>query len=368
MALGIRELAERAKAVGAIDLAQGIVQIDPPSALVAELHQLAAGVGTTYDNKRGVGGYREAVVDWLGGRGWDVDVANVQGTAGVTCAITSALLAKLSPGDQVLLPEPFFIGHKLLLEALGFVPVYYSVPLETEPDWKEIGSQFASVQACIITSPANPTGQCASAETVRELSQAATSSGCLLLIDEIYREFHWDEIDIDDTHYRDIDLTATCIARSFSKTLSIPGWRVGYSISSPENVEHFSSLHDPVYLGGVGSSQQALAEALMNQRGALEVHIQAVREQLQESRRLLVEAAEARGWKPLATPGAYYLVVHTPGEDDMAVCEALLESGVAATPLRVLYADTSVPREYIRLHFAVSPEIAAAAAAKITDR
>jgi len=189
MSIGIRELVERAKKEGAYDLAQGVIDAAPPEVLMKTLRELPLEKISRYNNKRGVMEYREAVVKYLDSRGWKIDVNQVLSAAGAMGGITSALLTELRPGAKILLPEPFFIGHKLMLEALGFEVEYYKVPLNEQPDWEEIKEKMSSVKALIITTPSNPTGQVASAEMLKDLSEAAKDSDCLLIIDEMYREF-----------------------------------------------------------------------------------------------------------------------------------------------------------------------------------
>ena len=127
--IGIRELAERAKAEGAYDLAQGVIDAAPPRALMAALKGLELDKVSTYNNKRGVKEYREAIVNYLGSRGWKVAFDQVMAIAGANGGAAAALLTDLRPGATVLLPEPFFVYHKLLLETLGFAIEYIKVPL-----------------------------------------------------------------------------------------------------------------------------------------------------------------------------------------------------------------------------------------------
>lgn len=196
--MGIRELAEQAKALGAYDLAQGVINLPPPSVLINALRTLPFEQYSTYNNKRGVAEYREAVRAYPMTREWVVELSSIMATAGTMGGISSALLAELRPGAKVLLPEPFFIHHKLQLETLGFQPVYFRVPIDEPPDWQKIGNQFESADAAILTTPMNPTGQFADVDTLAKLSRAALQKKCLLLVDEMYREFIWADENLND--------------------------------------------------------------------------------------------------------------------------------------------------------------------------
>ena len=260
--LGIRELAERAKAEGAIDLAQGVIDADPPKVLLDTMRELPLETVSRYDNKRGVLKYREAVLNYLKSRNWNTNIDNVMSVAGAMAGITSALVTDLKPGAKVLLPEPFFIAHKLLLEALGYEVEYLPTKLGDALDWEAVKTKMSTVDAAIITTPSNPTGQVASAQILQGLSETAKKENCLLILDEMYREFIWDEQERNDAEYSNLDLSKTVVVRSWSKTFAIPGWRIGFVVTSPERIEEMATKHDALYLGGSTIAQHAIATTL----------------------------------------------------------------------------------------------------------
>lgn len=354
--IGIRELAERAKKEGAYDLAQGVIDASPPEVLIKTLRDLPIDKISSYDNKRGVTEYREAVAKYLGSRGWKVNVDQVLSVAGAMGGITSALLTELKPGAKILLPEPFFVYHKLLLETLGFEIEYYSVPLDAQPDWDDIERKMSEVDSIILTTPANPTGQVASADVLKRLSEATLEKDCLLILDEMYREFIWSEDSPDDSGYTDLDLTKTVIVRSFSKTLAIPGWRVGFVITSPKRVEEMAVRHDALYIGGSTLAQNALAGVLDNNLDELNEYVSDLRKLLKENMKMLASAFEKYGFIPLPVPATYYMLLKHDDESDMAAVEKLLTKKIAVTPVTILYSDSSKDTGYIRIHFGVTKE------------
>src|SRR3989338_759576 len=183
--LGIRELAERAKREGAYDLAQGVIDADLPQVLVDAMREIPVKEISRYENMGGAQKYREALVYYLESRGWTVSAENVMPVAGAMAGITSALLTGLKPGAKVLLPEPFFVYHKLLLETLGYKGVFLHTEIGEEIEWEEVVDKMDDVDAVVITTPANPTGQTASVETLTKLSEAAKEKDCLLILDEM---------------------------------------------------------------------------------------------------------------------------------------------------------------------------------------
>jgi len=360
--IGIRELAERAKAEGAYDLALGVIDAAPPAVLMEALRSLPLDTISTYSNKRGVKEYREAIVSYLGSRGWEVKLENVMATAGVTGGIAAALLTDLQPGAKVLLPEPFFAYHKLLLETLGFEIEFMKVPLKGQLDWDEIAKKMKGVDAAVITTPANPTGQVASLNVLGRLSKAAVKNNCLLLIDEMYREFIWDNPPRDDSGYDGLNFKKTVLLRSFSKVYCVPGWRVGFAVTSPERVEEMASRHDVLYIGGSTIAQHALAVALRDNLEELNEYVADLRKTLQSNMKILGKAFTDYGFTSLPVPATYYMMLKHNKASDMAVVEELIEKKIVVTPANILYSDSAKDTGYIRIHFAVADGVAEAVA------
>ncbi|MFH1353813.1 MAG: pyridoxal phosphate-dependent aminotransferase [bacterium] len=364
--VGIRELAERAKAEGAYDLAQGVIDAPPPRVLMEALRGLPLEKISTYNNKRGVKEYRQAIVSYLGSRGWRVELEQVMAVAGANGGVTSALLTDLRPGAKVLLPEPFFAYHKLLLETLGFEIEFMKVPLDGRPDWDGIVEKMKEVDAAVITTPANPTGQVASVEVLASLSEAAAENDCLLLIDEMYREFIWDNPPKDDASYEKINLAKTVLLRSWSKTFAIPGWRVGFAVTSPVRVEEMAARHDALYIGGSTIAQNALAVALRGNLEDLNKYVEDLREMLLKNKEILEEAFADYGFTPLPVPATYYMMLKHGRENDMAAVEELIKKKIVTTPGNILFADSTKETGYVRIHFAVKPEVAIKVAGILT--
>lgn len=356
--LGIRELAERAKKEGAFDLAQGVIDTNLPQVLVDALHRLPVQEVSRYDNKRGVMKYREALVHYLDTRGWKITVDNVMSVAGAMAGITSALLTDLKPGAKVLLPEPFYIAHEILLNALGFEIVFLPTKLDEQLDWDVVIDKMDEVDGVIITSPANPTGQTASMETLKKLSEAAKAKNCLLVLDEMYREFIWDNPPKDDTDYQKMDWSKTVLVRSWSKAFAIPGWRVGFAVTSPERIEEMAVRHDALYIGGSTISQHVLAEGLMNYLPELNQYVSDLREILLRNKAVLEEAFVNYGFSPLPVPATYYMLMKHDRPTDMAVVEELIKKKVVTTPATIFFHDRSKETGYLRIHFAAREEVA----------
>ncbi len=365
--IGIRELAERAKAEGAIDLAQGVVNVAPPKVLLDALRGLSLEKVSRYNNKRGVAEYREALVGYLESRKWEVKVDQVMAIAGSNGGATAALLTDLRPGEKVLLPEPFFVYHKSLLETLGFEIEFIKLPLDEQPDWDGLIDKMSEVRAIVLTTPANPTGQVASIEVLKKMSEAAVEKNCLLLIDEMYRGFIWENIPEDDAGYDEINWKKTVLLRSFSKTLAIPGWRIGYAVTSSKRVEEMAVRHDALYIGGSTIAQHALAVALRDGLDELNKYVEDLRKTLKENKQVLEKAFRGYGLTPLPVPATYYMMLKHDRKSDLEMVEELIVKKVVTTPANIMFSDPSKETGYVRIHFAVKPEEAKKVAEILRD-
>ena len=217
--------------------------------------------------------------------------------------------------------------------------------------------------ALIITTPSNPTGIIAPTDILVRLSKTAAQKKCLLLLDEVYREFMWDIKEIDNSRRDELDLQNTCVFRSFSKTLAIPGWRIGHVITSPERIENMATQHDALYIGGSTIAQYAITEVLTNHHDALLQYIKDLRSMLARNHDLLADAFTSYGMEPaLPIQGAYYMMIKHNRESDMGAMEELRKKKVVVTPANILYSDSSKDTGYIRIHFAVSKQTANAVA------
>lgn len=354
----IRELAEQAKRDGSIDLTQGIINAPPPQVLLDNVRKLPLEKYSTYNNKRGVPEYREAIQLYLTRRKWAMPLEQILATSGAMGGITSALLTDCRPGDTVLLPEPFFVYHKLLLEKLGFNIQYFPVPLDKQPDWEQLKERMKEAKALILTTPANPTGQVAPFAVLQNLSEAATKHDCLLIVDEMYREFIWDGPPENDENYMHLNLKKTVLLRSFSKTFAIPGWRIGFAVTSPERVEAMATTHDTMYIGGSTIAQHALAASITSNLDPLNKYVENLRVQLQKNRELLTEAFQSYGMLPLPVPATYYMLLKHNRASDSDALKEFIQQKIVVTPANILFADSSQDTGYIRIHFAITPKSA----------
>ncbi len=154
-------------------------------------------------------------------------------TSGVSGGILLACLALVDEGDEVLVPDPYFVMYKHLVNLLGGTPVF----VDTYPDFRLTEKALEEkvtdrTKVLFMNSPANPTGATYSRDEVDLAVRFAGAHGLLIISDEIYDEYVYDKGDLPTpaSQYEN-----TLLLGGFSKTYSMTGWRVGYA-SGPEEL------------------------------------------------------------------------------------------------------------------------------------
>ncbi len=155
-------------------------------------------------------------------------------TSGASGALLLAFMAVIEPGDEVILPDPYFVIYKHVVRLLGGRCVY----IDTYPDFGLPVDKIAAAvtdrtKMVILNSPANPTGAVYRESDLRDLAEALDGTGILVMSDEIYDHFCYDGpcASITD-HYED-----TLLVKGFSKSYAMTGWRMGYVAAASEPVK-----------------------------------------------------------------------------------------------------------------------------------
>jgi len=223
---GIRKVFDlAAKMTDPINLSIGQPDFDVPDevrrAAVDAIHSRKNGYALT----QGIPVLREKLqqrIDREYGHG-DREVFVTSGTSG---ALMLAMLAVVNPGDEVIVFDPYFVMYNALAGVAGGRVVY----VETYPDFRIDPDRVADAltpktKAILFNSPANPTGAVAGREEVRAIAELAAERNVLLVSDEIYRMFCYDEPFVSPAAFNDRAL----VVDGFSKSHGMPGWRLGFA-------------------------------------------------------------------------------------------------------------------------------------------
>lgn len=237
---GIRKLFESAPP-GAINLGLGEPDIQPPQELINAFKKALDSGRNKYGPSAGIMELREAIASSLRKYRKDVSFENIIVTAGATEGMRIASETILGVGDEALVPNPGFIIYGPDVRLAGGKPVEYSLKLENGflPDIEEIKSLITPrTKAIIVNSPSNPTGTVFPKETVKAMSEIAKDHKLYILSDEVYHNFVYEGEHLSFARFHD----DTIIVNSFSKSLAVTGWRIGYVATSKEIVRQLSKV------------------------------------------------------------------------------------------------------------------------------
>ncbi len=159
--------------------------------------------------------------------GWDDP--SVMITSGVSGALLLAFMSVINPGDEVIVPDPYFVIYKHVIRMLGGRCVY----VDTYPDFRLPAEKIRQAltertKMIILNSPANPTGMVYTEQEVRAVAKIAAEKNLLVLSDEIYDLFCYDNPFISIGRFYD----KTLVLKGFGKSYGMTGWRMGYAAGS----------------------------------------------------------------------------------------------------------------------------------------
>ena len=275
-------------------------------------------------------------------------------TAGAAASLTVSLTAILNPGDEVILLAPFFPEYRVFVERTGakVIPVACREP-DFQPDPSALAEAITErTRAVIVNSPNNPTGAVLTEENAKAMCQVLAEASArfgepiYLIADEPCRElvFGGESVPYLPNLYPD-----TLVCYSFSKSLSLPGERIGYVLVSPRAKE-FSALYAAVCGAGRALGfvcAPSLFQQLIPDVLGLTVDLSAY----ETNRRMLLESLTAYGFSVVPPSGAFYLFIKAPGGDANAFCERAKEQEILLVPSD----DFGCPG-YVRLAYCVTTE------------
>jgi aminotransferase len=361
----IREMTRVNAEYGGVNLAQGFPNFPPPKELVEAAHRAIDGDFHQYAITWGARNLREAVAakfERFYGKPVDPE-RQVTVCCGSTEAMLSTLLAVLDPGDEIIIFEPFYENYGPGAIISGARPVY--VPLEP-PDFsfdpERLRRAFSPrTRAIVFNSPNNPTGKVFSLPELETIAALCREHDVLAITDEIYEHIVFDG----ERHVPIATLPGmwerTITISGASKSYSVTGWRIGYTISPPDLAVGIRRAHDFVTVGAPAPLQEAAVTALT----LPDSYYVALREGYQARRDLLLPLLEKAGFRTFMPRGAYYILTECAHflerfglPDDTAFAMYLIkEVGVATVPGSSFYAHPELGRTKIRFCFPKTDDV-----------
>lgn len=190
-------------------------------------------------------------------------------TSGVSGGLALLMLACIQPGDEVLIPDPYFVMYKHLVNLAGGTPVY----VDTYPDFQLKPERIEPLinertKMLLFNSPSNPTGVVATEKVCREIAELADRHGILLVSDEIYDEFCYEKTE-DPSHPGERVLASpldhssnVLLLKGFSKSYAMTGWRLGYAAGPPAVIAAMTKIQQYTFVCAPSMTQAAGTIAL----------------------------------------------------------------------------------------------------------
>ncbi len=361
----IRELFEYGKKrkaeVGAenvYDFSLGNPSVPAPSEVNENLVKLIENESSIllhgYTSAQGDAGVRAAIADYINRtHGESVNADCLYMTVGAAAALTISLTALTTPGAEVIVPAPYFPEYKVFIERCGAKIVEVACDADFQLDKRAIEAAInEKTAAIIINSPNNPTGAVFTEENISSLAavlykkQAELGTTIYLIADEPYRELVYDGVKVPYlTKYYD----NTLVCYSYSKSLSLPGERIGYVLVSPR-CAGFTSVYQAVCGAGralgfvcAPSLLQKLLPSCLGRVSDVNIY--------DRNRKLLIKSFAEYGIETVRPDGAFYLFIKSPSGDAGEFCERAKSLDILIVP-----SDDFGTPGYARLAYCVKTE------------
>ena len=339
-----------------LNMAQGVCDTPVPPVVLRSAALAIDSGKNTYSRFDGLPELRQAIAKKLlqyNGITADPET-DVTVSAGATGAFHCACLALLNPGDEVILFEPYYQYHIHALLAVEAVPVRVKM---LPPDWifsidEVVRAITPRTKAIIVNSPGNPSGKVFSRQELESIAVMAQQHDLFVFTDEIYEYFLYDGR----THVSMATLPGmanrTITVGGYSKTFSITGWRIGYSVASARWAQAIGAMNDLLYVCAPTPLQAGVAVGIQELPGSF---YHELARDYQRKRDRFCQALANAGLPPSIPQGAYYVLADAsrlPGVTGKERAMFLLETiGLAGVPGEAFFSGAD-GRQFIRFSYA----------------
>ncbi len=353
----IRRMTRISLDCGAINLAQGFPDFDPPKAMLDRLAEVTYQGPHQYPITMGAPNFRQALARKCGrfmGRTLDPNTEMVV-TIGSTEAMVDTIFALTNPGDKIAMFSPYFENYRAQAIMAQCEPVFIPlVPPTFQFDPNVLEDAFKQgLKAILICNPSNPSGKVFTYDELKMIADLCIKYDVYAIMDEVYEHIIYEG----HTHTYMNSLPGmwerTVSCSSLSKTYSITGWRLGYAIAPKHIMDRIKQYHDFNTVGCPSPLMEAavvglnMPDSYYEEFGAHYAHM----------KKLFTEGLDRIGIPYTDPQGAYFVLADISpylkkGQSDVEFCEEMARKvGVGAVPGTSFFHEKNV-NNIIRLHFA----------------
>jgi len=330
--LNVRAAELRAQGHHVISLGQALPFFPPPpSALRAAEAALQSPDVHVYTTDPGRPKLRALLAERLAEYGVSCAFDNLVITAGANHAFATALTTLVNPGDEVVLPAPYFTNHQMQVQASGAIAV--EAPLADQRSycltWDDIAPALTPrTRAVVLCNPSNPTGAPVTVEHGARVVRELAGRGIFVISDETYMQFvydgdHWSAAAVPDWRHNVV------VIGTFSKSFAMMGWRVGFLLADRVICEQATKIQDAMIICAPTISQMVAEAAVRDDWAyARQFHREFVRRRQLVAGR--IAAIPKLSWSP--TGGGFFAFARVEGcTDSTALANHLLEAAHVVT-------------------------------------
>ncbi|HEV8204228.1 MAG TPA: pyridoxal phosphate-dependent aminotransferase [Pyrinomonadaceae bacterium] len=307
--LAAMQAAEALRAAGAdvCDFGPGEPDFDTPENIKQAAERAMRAGRTKYTANAGIRELQRAIIDFYRRDfGTEYEPGEVMATAGGKQAIFNACVTLLNPGDEVLIPKPYWVTFPEIAVFAGAKPVF----IETEDTGFVLNAEQVEraitpkTKLLILNSPSNPSGRVLPPSEFRKIMELTSERGIYVVSDECYLRFVYPPGEVFSAASLPAELRSRlCIAGSFSKTYAMTGWRIGYALAPNEWIKAMLKVQGHSTSNANSISQWAAVEALTGPQESVGVMLA---EYTARRACLLNALREIPGFKCNQPEGAFY--------------------------------------------------------------
>ncbi|MEH2230675.1 MAG: pyridoxal phosphate-dependent aminotransferase [Nostoc sp.] len=351
LAIAAKAKVLKAEGIDVCSFSAGEPDFDTPAHIKAAAVKALEEGKTKYGAAAGEPKLREAIAHKLKtDNGLDYKAENVIVTNGGKHSLYNLIVALIDPGDEVIIPAPYWLSYPEMVTLVGGVPVI--VPTDATTGYKITPEQLRKAIApktklFILNSPSNPTGMVYTPDEIKALAQVVVDADIFVVSDEIYEKILYDgaeHISIGSLGKEIFD--RTLISNGFAKAYSMTGWRLGYLAGPVEIIKAASSIQGHSTSNVCTFAQYGAIAALQSSQDCVEE----MRQAFAKRRQVMLDRLNVIPGLSTAKPdGAFYLFpdISKTGLKSLEFCDALLEEHqVAVIPGIAFGADDNIRLSY----------------------
>ena len=366
----------RAEGVDVVNFSAGEPDFDTPEHIKAAAVEAMRKGMTKYTDVKGIEPLREAIADmYRRTHGLTYRKEDVIVSCGAKHSLYNLLQALVNPGDEVVIPSPYWVSYADMALLAGGVPKL--IPSEESSGFRIKPEQLAAAltpraRVFLLNSPCNPTGATYGRDELLALTEVLLKHDCLIFADDIYEQIAYDGFEVPNIlevcpALRD----RTILINGVSKSYAMTGWRIGYALGPSDVIAAASKIQSQSTSNATSIAQAAALQAVRGPQDAIEIMVR----EFQKRRNVIVERLNAiEGFTCRKPEGAFYVFPNISGllrktgrgKKLLSPCDLadylLEEAKVAAVP-----GEDFGSNEHIRFSYATSLEDIEKGCARIRD-